>query len=169
MVYENMNPNDVEPNTFASVVHNTELGRCLECTIVFGRRYQVQSRVDGRAKREVDLDLHECSCRMFEDLGIPCVHACCAALASGVSIPALCIEERRVGTLQLVYSEGISMVDIENVPSEPILPPLVKRLPGRPRTKRIRRAEEDRPTRITSCSFCGKRGHNIRTCPENYA
>ena len=55
------------------------------------------------------------------------------------------------------------------VRSQVLASPLVQRLPGRPRIKRIRRQEEDRPRRVAFCSFCGRRGHNIRTCPENYA
>ena len=55
------------------------------------------------------------------------------------------------------------------VRSQVLASPLVQRLPGRPRIKRIRRQEEDGPRRVPFCSFCGRRGHNIRTCPENYA
>ena len=167
--YEKMNRDDIEPATFASIIHNTEDGRRLECFNVFGMKFQVQSRVAGGTLRDVDLECRECSCKQFQDLRCPCVHACSAALFSGVRIPSLCIPERRVGSLQMVYAEGIVLADMENVRSQVLAFPLVQRLPGRPRIKRARHQEEDRPRRVAFCSFCGRRGHNIRTCPENYA
>ena len=167
--YEGMNNDDIEPSTFASIIRNTEDGRRLECINVFRMKFQVESWVAGSALRDVDLECRECSCKQFEDLGYPCVHACSAALFSGVRIPSLCIPERRVGSLQMVYAEGIVLVDMESVRPQILASPLVQRLPGRPRIKRIRRAEEDRPRRVVFCSFCGRRGHNFRTCQENYA
>ena len=63
--YEKLNPNDIEPETFASIVRNTEDGRRLECVNVFGMKFQVQSRVAGGALRDVDLERRECSCKQF--------------------------------------------------------------------------------------------------------
>ena len=63
MVYENMNPNDVEPNTFASIVHNTELGRCLECTVVFFGEDIKSSLASMGERREVDSDAVQHSLR----------------------------------------------------------------------------------------------------------
>ena len=146
-----------------------EDGRRLECVNVFGMKFQVQSRVAGGALRDVDLECLKCSCKQFRDLGYPCVHACSAALFSDVRIPSLCIPERRVGALQMIYAEGIVLVDMENVRSQVLASPLVQRLPGRPRIKRVRRQEEDRPRRVAFCSFCGRGGHNITTGPDNFA
>ena len=108
-------------------------------------------------------------CMQFQDLGHPRVHACSAALKADVDVLGLCIEERRVGSLQMVYARGIIPVDLDTVPVEDALPPIVQRLPGRPKTKRIRRAHEDRPSTIHFCSLCGERGHTRKTCPENFA
>ena len=46
-------------------------------------------------------------------------------------------------------------------------PPLIlHRTAGRPKLKRIRRRSELAEESRVSCSICGKRGHNRRTCKE---
>ena len=147
--YQRLSPNNIEERTFASVVKNNEEGRRLETWIVSGLRFQVESHVGGRSRRDVDLEQHTCTCMEFQDLGYPCIHACAAAQTAGVDVLSLCIHERRVGALQRVYEQGVALVDMENVPTEVVLPPIVQRQPGRPKSRRIRRAQEERPSRIT--------------------
>ena len=101
----------------------------------------------------------------FQDLGFPCKHACAAAILAGVDIPSLCIQERHVLTLRMVYEMGIIPVDIETIPSLPLEAPLVHRQAGRPKMKRIRRQNEDRPKKVYFCSVCHESGHTKRTCP----
>ena len=93
-------------------------------------------------------------------------HACSAAFAAGIDVLTLCIEERRVQSLQMVYARGIIPIDMDDVESENVLPPIVKRPSGRPKKIRMRSTQEELPSRITSCSGCKKRGHNIRTSPD---
>ncbi|CAN1850710.1 hypothetical protein LINPERHAP1_LOCUS40003 [Linum perenne] len=79
---------------------------------------------------------------------------------------------------------------------EAILPPIFRAMPGRPRKKRVRGADEkggykrkrkvytaaellnrdknnhsklSRVGRVMSCKSCGKDGHNIRTCKDKNA
>ncbi|XVF67697.1 hypothetical protein PTKIN_Ptkin10aG0142300 [Pterospermum kingtungense] len=57
---------------------------------------------------------------------------------------------------------------------EPILSPIARRTPGRP--KKNRRKSKDEPSKrkdklsrtgvIMTCSICGQDGHNMRGCPE---
>ena len=149
------------------IVTNIEAGRRMVARNVFGNLFDVQTDVGSNSTRIVDLVSRTCSCKMFQDLGYPCAHACAATLESQIDIMALCIDERRIGSLRAVYEMGIIPVDIESVQSMALLPPLVQRLPGRPKSKRIRSEVEDRYKRANFCSQCGKRGHNKRTCPEN--
>ena len=87
---------------------------------------------------------------------------------SDVRIPSLCIPERWVVFLLVFQAEGIVLVVVENVLSRALASPLVQRLHGRQRIERFRRKEYG-PRRVPFRSFCGRRGHNITTCPENYA
>ena len=107
-------------------------GRRLEAIRTFGMVFKVQSSLGSNAMRVVNLDRRTCTCKQFEDLGIPCVHACSAAFVAHVDVSTLCIEERRVSALRRVYAEGIMPVDMGTVPVEPVKPPFVRRLPGRP-------------------------------------
>ena len=167
--YRAMPPDDIVENVLAELAQNGEVGRRLEARNVHGLVFDVQSRVAGRAARVVDLSRRECSCKMFQDLGYPCVHACSAAIMAGVDVPSLCIEARRVRALQAVYARGVVPADIEDVPSEPVLPPIPRRLPGRPHVSRFRPAHETRQKRENFCSKCHRSGHNRTTCPENVA
>ena len=103
---------------------------------------------------------------MFQDIGYPCPHACSAAFAAGIDVLTLCVEERRVQSLQMVNARRIIPVDMDDVEPENVLPPIVKRPSERPKKIRMRRTQDELPSRITSCSGCKKRGHNIRTCPD---
>ena len=57
---------------------------------------------------------------------------------------------------------------------DPVEPPLLRRMPGRP--KKNRRREPGEPTvgkknaksrRAVKCNFCHKLGHNKRNCPRS--
>ena len=166
-MYANGNPEDIVGDVFATMVQNYEDGRRLLTQNVFGPFFNVESRVAGRAERVVDLDRRECSCKEFQDLGYPCVHACAAARSAHVDIAPLCLDERRVGSLRAVYEIGIIPVDMETVVPEDVEPPVFHRQAGRPKTKRIRKRHEGKRKRIVFCTICGQTGHNKRSCPQN--
>ena len=127
----------------------------------------MSSRVpDAKASRTDNLQTRVCSCKLFRDLGDQCPHACSDTLHAGVDIPSLCIVERMIGSLLMVYDTGIVPVDIDNVPFHVLEPPLVQRQAGRPKVNRIGPQHEVRPTRINHCSAYIERGHN-ETYPKN--
>ena len=161
--YANGNETDIVDDVFATIVTNTEAGRRLDVISASDDVFDVQSRPGSNASRTVNLLSRECSCNLFQDLGYPCPHACSATLHVGVDIPSLCIDERMIGSLLMVYDTGIVPVDIDNVPSHVLEPPLVQRQAGRPMVNRIGPQHEDRPTRINHCSVCNERGHNKKT------
>ena len=167
--YANADPTDLADTIFPTLAKNLEDGRRLEARTVDGISFDVDDQPGSLAQRVVNLTERTCTCMMFQDLGIPCPHACSAAFKANVDYRTLYIDERRVGSLQAVYRAGIIPVDLERVEPVALLPPLVQRQAGRPKVKRIRRPNEDRPRRIYLCSLCGEAGHTRKTCPHNFA
>ena len=164
--YANGHETDIVTDVFAKIVKNTEDGRKLQARNVNQSVFDVQADVGIKKSRIVNLETMTCTCKLFQDMGYPCVHGCSAALKGGVNIPSLCINERRVGTLRRVYEAGIIPIDLDTIRTMVLLPPLVQRQVGRPKVKRIRRQIEDRPKSIHFCSLCRQSGHNAKTCPE---
>ena len=89
---------------------------------------------------------------MFQDLGFPRSHACAADLETQIDITTLCLDKRRIGALMDVYEMGIIPVNVELVQSMVLLPLLVHRLHGRPKSKRIPGEAEDRYKRANFSS-----------------
>ena len=167
--YATANPADLADTIFAIVAKNLEDGRRLEARTVDGITFDVDDQPGSQASRIVNLTARTCTCMKFQDHGFPCAHACSAALKANVDYRTLCIDERRVGSLQAVYRVGIIPVDIETIEPVALLPPLVVRQAGRPMVNRIRRKNEDLPGRIYTCGLCAGDGHTKKTCPHNYA
>ena len=66
------------------------------------------------------------------------------------------------------------MVDIHENPEDVILPPVLRRLPGRPRKNRRREPGEGpsgvgtaRRSATVRCDICKQFGHNKRTCQRD--
>ena len=153
---------DIVTKVLAEMARHTEKGRQLAARSVSGHIFDVQSRPGVDASRIVDLEKRECTCMKFQDLGYQCKHACAAALLADLDIPSLCIDERRVGALRRVYEFGIIPIDLETIPLILSERPPVQRQAGRPKVKRIRRRDEDRPKKIRFCALIGKQGMTRR-------
>ncbi|KAL4325824.1 hypothetical protein GQ457_11G025620 [Hibiscus cannabinus] len=106
----------------------------------------------------VDLKCFTCTCRKWDLTGIPCSHAVSCMVLENLKPESFVHSCYKIETQQLIYK---------------ILPPKLRRPPGRPKTKRKREADEAPQTstsRFTKrgvkmyCSKCGKSGHNKRTC-----
>ena len=54
-------------------------------------------------------------------------------------------------------------VDIDELTSDGMKPPVGTKKRGRPKQKRIQSSVEKKPKTVT-CRRCGMRGHNSRTC-----
>ena len=78
--YANGNETDIVDDVFATIVTNTEAGRRLDVISASDDVFDVQSRPGSNASRTVNLLTMECSCKLFQDLGYPCPHACSALL-----------------------------------------------------------------------------------------
>ncbi|CAH1415993.1 unnamed protein product [Lactuca virosa] len=125
----------------------------------------------------VDLDDMTCSCRLWDLAGIPCVHANAAInfihQAPYAYINAYFSKEK----FRQCYSTNIEPVNGSNLwaQTEYIkpLPPMSRRMPGRPATKRKRHASEKerkfsttkvKVARTTRCGNCLEYAHNKRAC-----
>ena len=123
----------------------------------------------------VNTEGRTCLCKEWDITGIPCRHA------------AICISHRREPletyyhpcfTKQsyfMVYSDFIHSIlnmsmwsPLEVTPST-VLPPPLRRLPGRPKKNRRREPDEgasksQRRSSTLRCAICKQCGHNKRTC-----
>lgn len=119
----------------------------------------------------VHIGRRTCSCGEWQINSFPCVHALCALKRSKRNLNDYLERYYFTETYREVYSKCINPVptiwktaDLDYC-KDVLLPPLCKRPPGRPRTKRI--PSIGIKTRKITCSRCGKVGtHNRSTCTE---
>ncbi|OIT06972.1 hypothetical protein A4A49_61507, partial [Nicotiana attenuata] len=133
----------------------------------------------------VNLKEMTCSCRRWELTGIPCHHAI-AAIWVKKDEPEMYVHECYT-TEQYMKSYGPSILPINSSAQwpktgvDPVLPPIYKTQPGRPKKLRKRGPDETSPKepdlkkhnslkasrkgKKKNCGTCGKTGHNSRRCP----
>ncbi|CAI9298269.1 unnamed protein product [Lactuca saligna] len=128
----------------------------------------------------VNLQSRVCSCRLWDISGIPCVHAQCAILFTGQDPVHFISEWFHVDRFKAIYANNILPVNGRNLwPRTSYikpLPPLARRMPGRPTLKRKRHATESQDKysqnkmkvtgkgRTVQCKNCLQRGHNKASC-----
>ncbi|XP_058216808.1 uncharacterized protein LOC131327680 [Rhododendron vialii] len=119
----------------------------------------------------VDIGRRTCSCCWWQLNAFPCCHAVCAIKYSGKDLNLYVERYFHVESYRRVYSKPIYPVasllkgDVVDCGTS-ILPPLLKKPPGRPKKKRIRSNGEK--VREMKCGRCGKMGnHNKLTCKED--
>ncbi|GMI78131.1 hypothetical protein HRI_001482400 [Hibiscus trionum] len=140
-----------------------------------GNKYQVS--YGPHSQHVVNLTEHTCSCRKWDLTGIPCHHAISAILMKEERPESYVDDCYKKITQQAIYSHLMNPVRgpdqwARQTYCEPILPPTIRRPPGRPHKKRRKEADEPiiHGVRVTkkgvtlSCSKCKKTGHNVRTC-----
>ncbi|KAK8661611.1 hypothetical protein V6N13_091209 [Hibiscus sabdariffa] len=126
----------------------------------------------------VDLKCFTCTCRKWDLTGIPCSHAVSCMVLENLKLESFVHSCYKIETQQLIYKSLIKPMRgpnqwVTDTTCEPVLPPKLRRPPGRPKAKRKREADEAPQTstsRFTKrgvkiyCSKCGKPGHNKRSC-----
>ncbi|PHU01413.1 hypothetical protein BC332_31200 [Capsicum chinense] len=129
---------------------------------------------------KVDLLERSCSCRKFDLVKIPCVHAM-ANLRSkhgedyGLRVYDYSSPLYKVEEYLLVYSESINVVPLESkwrVPQElldvKIIPPLMVTKLERKKIKCVKGVGETfKSKRRNKCSLCKRPGHKRTTCNKN--
>ncbi|XP_052625692.1 uncharacterized protein LOC128132781 [Lactuca sativa] len=120
----------------------------------------------------VDLDGRHCTCRLWDLAGIPCVHAIATInyihQTPDEYIDVMFSKEQFLKC----YSANISPVNGSNLwpQTEYIkpLPPVSRRMPGRPKVNRRRHVSENdgrvHTPRIVRCGKCFEYGHNQKGC-----
>ena len=124
----------------------------------------------------VDEQRRTCSCRLWQLSGLPCAHA--IAVIFKVNrfveeyVPTCFRKKCFVDAYhQYLYPVGGMSFWPDTSELSRILPPITKKMPGRPRKKRIRAAHENKTTNRVSrtgvtmtCSNCQQKGHNKKGC-----
>ena len=125
----------------------------------------------------VNLRQRICDCGAFQISGIPCKHAALGVMYKREKLENYCEVWFTKDMYLKTYSHLIHPIpDVKRWPSMPevlpttVLPPPLRRAPGRPRVNRRREADETACTaqakrsNTLKCGNCGAFGHNKRTC-----
>ncbi|KAL3641418.1 hypothetical protein CASFOL_016386 [Castilleja foliolosa] len=123
----------------------------------------------------VDLDQRSCSCKKWDYTGIPCCHAVAAIWKMKLKPEDFVDDCFHKQTYLRSYKPIMRpLIDRSLWPKtghEPVLPPILRNKPGRPKKKRKRGADEGRQSYKLSrasaslkCRKCHQYGHNTRTC-----
>ncbi|XP_057803697.1 uncharacterized protein LOC131019029 [Salvia miltiorrhiza] len=141
-----------------------------------GDKFEVEEAGD---KYVVNIPLKTCSCRMWELTGIPCKHAMCAIRFLKEDPSAYVSEYYTVSRYLQAYKYALEPLNGEllwpQCEGEKIKPPVVKKMPGRPKKNRVRdplEVDPKNPSRlrrkclVMTCGNCGEQGHNTRSCKK---
>lgn len=164
---------DIAPRMMKKLDNNIRYSHYWDCFYNGEHEYEVRRNDDGYV---VNLVSKTCACRMWALSGIPCAHACSAIYHKGHKPEAYVAHWfTKDGTLK---SYQYFMKGLNGMPlwpkghGDPILPPIERRMPGRP--KKCRRKdmheEKNKNGKISRgggknhCSKCQGSGHNRRSC-----
>lgn len=117
----------------------------------------------------VSLSAKECSCRHFQQNGIPCSHAVSAIQAAGGSLVSYIPSHPSSATWATIYVDPIPPIntgELKPLLDAPCFPPIARAPRGSPPKERLRKGQR-RSEGVASagrCSTCGENGHNKRKC-----
>lgn len=138
------------PNVRKLVEENFELSTALAVRDIGDLEFQVQ---DSRGECfTVNLGGGSCSCREYDEIGIPCPHALAAASKVGFPSDALVavayhVPTWRKGFVGKIYPvPSVGGIEIGSSTTTALLPPAVRRPSGRPRKIRIKSRGEFKVT-----------------------
>ncbi|CAN1824240.1 hypothetical protein LINPERHAP1_LOCUS30699 [Linum perenne] len=151
------------------------------CHIIGNGKNGYEVRYKDEDRFSVQLDEGKCSCRSWDLTGVPCPHAIACIIAECNDPERYISDWYTVERYWNTYDNVLLPLDGHTawVPShyDPVLPPLVRKMPGRPKKKRSYTTEAllardksnltkmSRVGRLMTCTSCRKEGHNKRTCP----
>lgn len=169
---------NIGPNIWKIIGKNSEVAS--KCVVRFNgdAGYEVDL---GEDRFIVNLEDKRCTCRRFDLSGIPCAHAICAIRDLRANVEDYVSSWYHQDIYRLAYGYALQPIpDKKDWPKsmteDPILPPLVRKMPGRPKV--CRRKDPNEPQKhkssgcnlsrkgmIMTCTLCHKEGHNKRGCP----
>ncbi|KAK8660202.1 hypothetical protein V6N13_051136 [Hibiscus sabdariffa] len=160
----------ISPKALEKLERNME--QSTHCRLVWNGDggFEVQH---GEDQHIVDMKQLKCTCKAWELSGIPCCHAICATYEEN---------KRPEDYVSNWYSKEKYLAAYNHVlqpvrgkifwpkTSDPIQPPLVRTLPGRPKKKRKKDKDEPtkgktNPVKQRRCTNCRQPGHNKLSCP----
>lgn len=114
----------------------------------------------------VDLGGRSCTCGGYQQTGVPCIHAVAVARRLGLSAVQFIDPLLLIKTNHSAYEAALPIrpVSFNNVERSNLLPPVVRRKPGRPRKRRFRSRGEEEFKRQRICKRCKQPGHYEKTC-----
>lgn len=139
--------------------------------------FQVGETIKDR--HVINLRERTCSCRRWNLTGIPCMHAVACIHHNREKPEAYVDKYYHKETYLKAYEPMIHPIKGSNMwpkcNQEPLLPPLVKKQPGRPKKARRKDPEMEkdpnnpmqvvsRKGKTTTCTKCYGKGHNRRSC-----
>ena len=125
----------------------------------------------------VNLQEGKCSCKRYDDLGIPCIHTRKFLLDKKMCVHNYVDSVFLTTSLTACYSMNIHPVILEELePMQGRKAPVFRVQPGRPKGKRMpsrgskeaaqrRRRASGKVRKAVTCSSCQVLGHNSQTCP----
>ncbi|CAI9262730.1 unnamed protein product [Lactuca saligna] len=137
-------------------------------------QFEVRGTIDAY---EVDLERKTCSCRLWQLNGYGCAHSVASISFLNRDVEAYVDNMFSTTTFRKAYNYRIAPMNSSDMWLEtnytPPLPPINRRMPGRPTTKRKKSTTENTRTHRVSkagkkiiCSIFKEIGHNKATCPR---
>ena len=131
---------------------------------------------NGSKAFKVDEQHRTCTCRLWQLSGLPCAHAIAVIFKLNRRVEDYvpgCFRKQSFYSAYHQYLTPVGGMDFWPDCSEMsrVLPPKPKKMPGRPRKKRIRAAHENKNSNRVSrsgitmtCKNCFQKGHNKKGC-----
>ncbi|KAH6569510.1 hypothetical protein BASA60_008182 [Batrachochytrium salamandrivorans] len=126
----------------------------------------IQRRFNENKRKGLQRQIHQ-----FAEFGFefPCHHAAVVIVKAGLSPIHFMAASYYTSSLQAIYSNPVTPVVLDDiVPGEIVLPPAITRRAGRPKSRRIRSRGETNFEDQYTCTVCGNKGHNRRTCSNKH-
>ncbi|CAN1820398.1 hypothetical protein LINPERHAP1_LOCUS29079 [Linum perenne] len=116
------------------------------CHIIGSGKDGYEVRYKDGDRFTVRLDEKKCSCRSWDLTGIPCPHAITCIISEGNDPEKYISKWYTVQKYWATYDNVMTPLDGHELwpPSQyaPVLPPHIRKMPGRPRKNRVRAVEE---------------------------
>ncbi|GKV06937.1 hypothetical protein SLEP1_g18754 [Rubroshorea leprosula] len=162
---------DFGPRTWEKLVANMRGSRRCKFLWPGSNCYEVQE--NGADVYMVNVDERKCTCREWDLTGIPCRHAMVAINARKEKAEDYVSHWYRKEKFKAAYEYAVPVTERmnqwEKTGMPPVQPPPARKMPGRPKGKRVLEEWEghtnmSRKGRQMTCQKCFQKGHNSRKC-----
>ncbi|KAK3225584.1 hypothetical protein Dsin_005446 [Dipteronia sinensis] len=158
----------VPPKVAKKMAERQDEGRFVNVFCASPDAYEVR---EGHKFWIVDFRTWSCDCGLWEISGIPCKHAMAVITGRRMNnndfVHKYLTTEAYLKTYSYVIYPIPDKTQWPQVQHVEVLPPIEKKLSGRPKKKKKRGADEPRKNTRNSgnrCGNCGELGHNVRSC-----